>query len=350
MMTIPGLHDMLQRGFSTSIRPWVTIRISLILLFLLLVVAVLALTAGPYDFDLAMIFRVFNPFIDSTDIQTARGILFDIRLPRIIMAASVGAGLSVAGVIFQVLLRNVLADPYILGVSGGASVGALLSIVTGASALSLLVQPLAAFIGALSVIAIVALLGLRKGAASNTLLLSGVMIGAFLSALILGLVSTMDRSIRNALFWLIGYLGNTTATEVAIVAPIVLILGIVAVLLSGRMNLLALGFSTAEQLGLEIRRVQAGMFILASLLTAVVVSFAGAIGFVGLIVPHACRLFTGPDHRLLVPASLLSGAAFMITSDLIARTILHPVELPVGAVTAALGSPVFLFLLLKSRP
>jgi iron complex transport system permease protein len=277
---------MLQRGFSTSIRPWVTIRISLILLLLLLVVAVLALTAGPYDFDLAMIFRVFNPFIDSTDIQTARGILSDIRLPRIIMAASVGAGLSVAGVIFQVLLRNVLADPYILGVSGGASVGALLSIVTGASALSLLVQPLAAFIGALSVIAIVALLGLRKGAASNTLLLSGVMIGAFLSALILGLVSTMDRSIRNALFWL----------------------------------------------------------------TAVVVSFAGAIGFVGLIVPHACRLFTGPDHRLLVPASLLSGAAFMITSDLIARTILHPVELPVGAVTAALGSPVFLFLLLKSRP
>lgn len=336
-------------GNAAALRPWTTVRLILILLALLLVVAAFALATGSYDLDLAMLFQVLDPSFDTMELRTARGILLEIRLPRIIMAASVGAGLSVAGVMYQVLLRNVLADPYILGVSGGASVGALLSIVTGVSALSLLVQPLFAFIGALSVIAIVALLGLRRGAGSNTLLLSGVMIGAFLSALILALVSTMDRSIRNALFWLIGYLGNTTMAEIALVAPAVLVLGFVSILLSGKMNILALGSSTAEHLGLATRRVQAGLFFIASLLTAVVVSFAGAVGFVGLIVPHVCRTLTGPDHRLLVPASFFSGAAFMIASDLIARTILHPVELPVGAVTAALGAPIFLFLLLKSK-
>ena len=245
------------------------------------------------------------------------------------------------------LLRNVLADPYILGVSGGASVGALLSILTGASAISMFAQPLSAFAGSLVVIAIVASLGLREKAGSNTLLLSGVMIGAFLSAIILGLVSTMDRSIRNALFWLIGYLGNSTADELWIVAPAVVCLALLAVLWSGRMNLLALGASTAEHLGLAVKNTQMFLFLLASLLTAVAVSFTGAIGFVGLIIPHACRMMTGPDHRLLIPVAFFTGASFMIISDLIARTLLYPVELPVGAITAALGAPVFLFLLLR---
>jgi iron complex transport system permease protein len=328
--------------------PAVTIRLSLLLFLLLLLVIVLSLTAGQYDINLSRFFAILVADTDDTEMELARSILFEIRLPRVLMAAAVGAGLSVAGVIFQVLLRNVLADPYILGVSGGASVGALLAIMSGVTTISIFAQPVSAFAGAVAVIAVVATIGLRDRAAPNTLLLSGVMIGAFLSAIILALVSIMDRSIRNALFWLIGYLGNVSMTEFFIVGPTVLLLAVFAILFSSRMNILALGLDTATNLGMPVFRLQVVLFLLASMLTASVVSFAGAIGFVGLIIPHACRLLTGPDHRLLIPAAFFTGASFMILSDLIARTLFHPVELPVGAVTAALGAPVFLFLLLRS--
>jgi iron complex transport system permease protein len=331
------------------LRPALTIRIALAMALLLLLLAVLALSVGPYSIDIATLFQILVADEPGPGMSTAREVLMQIRLPRVIMAASVGAGLSMSGLMFQVLLRNVLADPYILGVSGGASVGALIAIVTGASAVSMLMQPLFAFVGALLVILFVAVIGLRSATHSNTLLLSGVMIGAFLSSVILVLVSTTDKSIRSALFWLIGYLGNTTTTHISIVAPAVLLIGIAAVMLSGRMNIMALGESTAAHLGLEIRRMRIALFFLASMSTAVVVSFAGAIGFVGLVVPHACRMLAGPDHRVLIPAVFFSGAAFTLFSDILARTVLHPVELPVGAVTAALGAPVFLFLLLRSR-
>jgi iron complex transport system permease protein len=331
------------------LRPAATVRMVLAMALLLLLFVVFALTVGPYSIDLATLFQIVIGTESGPGISTAREVLLQIRLPRVIMAASVGAGLSMSGLMFQLLLRNVLADPYILGVSGGASVGALLAIVTGASAVSMLMQPLFAFIGALLVVFLVAVIGLRSGTQSNTLLLSGVMIGAFLSSVILVLVSTTDKSIRSALFWLIGYLGNTTTTHISIVAPAVLIVGIAAVMISGKMNIMALGESTAAHLGIEIRQMRNALFFLASMSTAVVVSFAGAIGFVGLIIPHACRLLTGPDHRLLLPAVFFTGAAFTIFSDILARTVVHPVELPVGAVTAALGAPVFLLLLLRTK-
>lgn len=336
-------------GSGNIIRPWETLRLTFLLLLLFLSVATFALTVGSYTIDLDTLFRIATGDHSSVVDATAREVLFHIRLPRVMMAASVGAGLSMAGLIFQVLLRNVLADPYILGVSGGASVGALIAIVSGASAASLFMQPLFAFLGSLVVIVLVAAVGLRSGARSNTLLLSGVMIGTFLSSVILVLVSTTDTSIRSALFWLIGYLGNTTTTQVSIAAPLIVSIGLVATLLAGKMNLLSLGETTASQLGLEARRLRIVLFFLASMSTAVVVSFAGAIGFVGLVVPHACRLFTGPDHRILLPSVFFTGATFTILSDILARTIVHPVELPVGAVTAALGAPVFLVLLLRSR-
>jgi iron complex transport system permease protein len=279
------------------------------------------------------------------DMHSLRAVLLDIRLPRVLTALFVGGGLSVAGLVFQVLLRNVLADPYILGVSSGASVGALVAIATGLSSRFLLLQPTMAFFTALLVVAAVYRLGREGKIEDNTLLLSGVMIGAFLSAIILGLVSTIDRQVRSALFWLIGYLGNATMTEATI-----LIIGVTALLLalfvlSGQMNVMALGSEAAAHLGLAVRRRQVILYVAASLMTALVVSFAGSIGFIGLLVPHAARRMFGPDHRLLVPVSFFLGASFLIISDLIARTAISPIELPVGAVTAALGAPVFIYLL-----
>jgi iron complex transport system permease protein len=306
----------------------------------------LGLRVGAYDIGFTEIFRyLFGGPEEGGETASAYAVLIDIRLPRVLLALLVGGGLSVAGVIFQVLLRNVLADPYILGVSGGASVGALTAIATGLSATALFMQPLMAFVGALVVVAIVYGIGARGKVQDNTLLLSGVMIGAFLSAVILALVSTLDRPLRNALYWLIGYLGNATLGEIYLLLPVVAPLAILALFFASRMNVLALGNTAASHLGVHSRSTTLQLYMIASLLTAAVVSFSGAIGFVGLIVPHMCRRMFGPDHRLLIPASFLSGSAFMIISDIIARTMLAPTELPVGAVTAALGAPVFIYIL-----
>ena len=175
------------------------------------------------------------------------------------------------------------------------------------------------------------------------------MIGAFLSAVILGLVSTMDTPVRNALFWLVGYLGNAGITELAVLAPGVTVLAVLLLLLSRRMNVLALGEEAAAYLGISVSGFQKILYLSASLLTALVVSVAGAIGFIGLLVPHVVRGMYGPDHRLLLPVSFFLGATFLMVSDLIARTVLAPNELPVGAVTAALGAPLFIYLLRRGR-
>ncbi|MDT8322728.1 MAG: iron chelate uptake ABC transporter family permease subunit, partial [Bacteroidota bacterium] len=209
----------------------------------------------------------------------------------------------------------------------------------------LFAQPLLAFVGATLVVVVVYSLGARGRVQDNTLLLSGVMIGAFLSAVILALVSTLDRPVRSALYWLIGFLGNATMNEIFILLPVVLPLTLWALLLAGRMNVLALGSAAARHLGVSPRATTLQLYMIASLITAAVVSFSGAIGFVGLIIPHMCRRLFGPDHRLLLPASFLTGASFLIISDIVARSMLAPSELPVGAVTAALGAPVFIYIL-----
>lgn len=324
----------------------IIIRISAISALMTAVCALISLRVGSFDITFTHMYQIVTD-IGHADSATMRAVLVDIRIPRILTALFVGGGLAVAGVVFQVLLRNVLADPYILGVSSGAAVGALVAISTGLSAIFLPIQPLLAFSTALIVVATVYRLGLRGTVENNSLLLSGVMIGAFLSAVILGLVSTMDRPIRSALFWLVGYLGNTGMAEVMILAPGVLLLTLLLALLSGRMNVLALGAEAAAHLGLAVRRNQAWLYVAASLLTALVVSVAGAIGFIGLLVPHVVRQLFGPDHRLLLPVSFFLGACFLIISDLIARTIISPSELPVGAVTAAIGAPLFIYILRK---
>jgi len=280
------------------------------------------------------------------DGETEETIILAIRFPRILLAGLVGAGLSLSGAVFQALLRNPLADPYILGVSSGAAVGAIVAILTGLSALSLGI-PLASSVGALLTILTVFYFGRQEGKIHpNTLLLAGVITSSFLSAIIMFFLSVSQREeLHTILFWLMGDFSLANEEALRVTFPY-LIFGFALLYFQSRqLNLILLGEENAVQLGVNVERVKWISYFLASLMTAASVSVCGLIGFVGLIVPHSVRLLFGPDHRLLLPASALLGASFLIASDTIARTLLTPVELPVGVVTAVFGGPFFIYLL-----
>lgn len=277
-------------------------------------------------------------------------ILFSIRLPRILFAGIVGAALSMAGAVFQALLRNPLADPYILGVSGGAAVGAIIGILIGATLLPLGIPGLA-FLGA--VLTVIIVFGIARTGAqlrSNTLLLAGVIVNAFFSAIIMFLISTTSSSdVHNVVFWLMGDLSLATTGEIALTGA-VLFIGFVVLYAHARpMNLIVVSEETALQLGVHVERTKKILFVAASLITGVAVSVSGIIGFVGLVIPHLMRMVLGPDHRLLLPASFLFGASFLVLADTIARTLMAPSELPVGVITAICGAPYFIYLLRKGR-
>ncbi len=316
------------------------------LMLVLGVVVLLGLSVGSVDVPFAhVIGTVMNP--SSVDGPT-RTIVLDIRLPRVLLAIVVGAGLSLAGGVFQALLRNPLAEPYILGISSGGTVGAVLAISVGLG-FSTVTTPLASFIGSLLVTVLVYALAQRHGQLdANTLLLSGVMVGAFFNAAVLLIVAVFNQELRNAFLWLMGNFGAATFASLAVVAPLVLLASVVLLLHAKSYNLIATGDETAVQLGVEVRHVKRLSYLLASLITGLVVSVSGVIGFVGLIIPHICRMLFGPDHRAMLPASMLAGASFMIVADVLARTLLAPTEIPVGAVTAAIGAPLFVYLLKRT--
>ncbi|MBT8040854.1 MAG: iron ABC transporter permease [Xanthomonadales bacterium] len=273
-------------------------------------------------------------------------LVWRLRLPRAAAAWTVGALLSLSGCLMQVLLRNPLADPYILGVSGGASFAALLGMTAGLSATAL---PGLAWAGALASIVLVFSLSRGEGPWSGTrLLLTGVVTASGWAALI-SLLLTLgpDGSLRGMLFWLIGDLSYTSLPGWA-VALLVLVFA-VCMGMARSLNVLAMGETTARLLGEPTRKVLWGVYLLASVLTAAAVSIAGNIGFVGLIVPHLMRLIVGSDHRVLFPAAALFGGLFLVLSDTLARTVLAPRQLPVGVVTALLGVPLFLLLLNRAR-
>lgn len=274
-------------------------------------------------------------------------IVFDVRLPRLAMALVVGAALSVAGAAFQALLRNPLAEPYVLGVSGGAALGAVLSILF-VSALPL-GRTIAAFAGALATIAVVYALGQgREGAPTERLILAGVIVNAFLGSTIIFLLSlTSESGLRGIYSWLIGDLsgsGSSLAPVASVAAA-----GAAAIFLNARsLNLMMVGERDAASLGVDTRRVKGVVYLAASLVTGAAVSASGMIGFVGLVVPHGVRLAVGSDNRLVVPASALAGAAFLLLADTVARTIVAPREIHIGVVTALVGAPVFVYLLRRS--
>jgi iron complex transport system permease protein len=278
----------------------------------------------------------------------AGDIALRVRLPRVLLAAAVGAALAVAGALFQALLRNPLADPYVLGVSGGAAVGGILALSLG-SALGwgTAAAPPAAFAGALvTTAALYAVAGARGRVSATHLLLTGVVFNAFASAGIVLVASLAGLTEGTSLFlWLIGSLSAVRADAVPVVGGFLLLgLGCAAPLLRD-LDLLSLGEESAAQLGVDVARVQRVLLLSTSLMVGAAVSVAGLIGFVGLIVPHLLRLRLGPDHRLLVPAAALGGAAFLVLCDTVARTMLGGRELPVGAITALAGGPLFLYLL-----
>ena len=275
-----------------------------------------------------------------------RLIVFDLRLPRILLGILVGAALSVAGASFQALLRNPLADPYVLGVSSGAALGSILALIL-APGLAL-ITPLGAFLGAIATIAGVYFLGRREGQLdSTTLLLGGIICASFFSAIILFLMTTLTgRDLRGMAYWLMGDLSTPVSAEMQWIFTVGLVAGIGAIYsTSADLNLMLTGEREAIHLGVEVTRVKFVVYVSASLLTALAVSTSGAIGYVGLLVPHAVRMIFGSDYRLLIPASALCGAIAIVLADTLARTIVSPTELPVGAMTAMAGAPVFIYLL-----
>jgi iron complex transport system permease protein len=281
---------------------------------------------------------------------TAQTIVTGLRLPRIVLATLVGSGLAVSGAVFQALLRNPLAEPYVLGVSSGAAVGAVCAIVFGLSATSLVALPLAAFLGAVVAIALVlAMAGARRrGLDTRVLLLAGVVIGAFFNAIILLVINFAEaETFRAALLWMMGSFSGASTEGTAVVALWVVPAMLGLMLLARPLNLLSVGDQSAFHLGIDVGRLKLLLYVVTSLVVGVSVAGAGAIGFVGLVVPHALRLVGGSDHRWLLPACALTGAAFMVVADALARTIVAPAELPVGVVTAIVGVPVFLWLLLR---
>lgn len=280
-----------------------------------------------------------------------RAIVLDVRLPRVLLAALVGAALSGAGAAFQATLRNPLADPYILGVSGGAALGAVLftAFAGPARVWSPVGRPAAAFVGALATIAVLfGLARLRGRTETTSLLLIGVVLNALDSAVILFLVTAGDTSrFQGVLFYLVGSVGSVPWQAVASVAVLVTTGLATLTLQAYRLNLLAVGGDVAGHLGVNVERTTWTVIVASSLVTAAAVAFTGLVGFVGLIAPHAARTVLGPDHRLLLPASILVGAGFLVMADTLARIVVAPAEMPVGVLTALVGGPVFLALFLR---
>jgi len=279
-----------------------------------------------------------------------RAIVLELRLPRALMALLAGGALAMSGTVFQAVLRNPLAEPYVLGVSGGAAVGAVVAIMLGVGQ-SRWALPIAALAGAILTIALVLRIALQAGRAldSRVLLLAGVIAGAFLNAIILLLLTFADvESFRSAIFWMMGSLAGASWGDTLLLGAYVIPGALLLLALTRPLNLLALGEETAAHLGVNVTRSRIVAYLAASLLTAVSVATCGVIGFIGLIIPHTLRLLRGGEHGFLLPASFIAGAAFLLLTDTLARTLAPPTELPVGVVTALIGVPVFVALLRRS--
>ncbi len=305
----------------------------------------LGLLAGPSGLSAGEILSVLA---ERDAAGAAADIVLRVRLPRVLLGALVGASLAVAGVLFQAMLRNPLADPYVLGVSGGAALAGILVLSLGSAVgLGYAAVPPAAFAGCILTTALLyAIAGVHARFSTTSLLLTGVVFNAFASAAIVFLASIAGLTEGASIFlWLIGSLSSIRVEVTGWVAAF-LALGLgFAIPLARGLNLAALGSESAEQLGVDVDRQRRVVLIASSLMVGAAVSVAGLIGFVGLIIPHLLRLILGPDHRLLIPASALGGAAFLVICDALARTALDGRELPVGAITALAGGPLFLWLL-----
>lgn len=276
-------------------------------------------------------------------------IFWNLRMPRIVLSVLVGASLSVCGAAYQSVFRNPLTDPYVLGISSGASLGAAIAILLGLEAYLLGVGACALVSGLLTILVIYRIASIGNRMHTTTLLLTGVCITFLMSALISFLMVLRQDKMDSIIFWTMGSFASASWTDVAIVAPVVAV-GIGVVLYHCRdLNLLLAGSETAKSLGVEVERVKKVLLLATTLMVAFCVSTCGVIGFVGLVVPHCIRLVSGPDNRRIVPYTIVVGALFLLLCDTMARTLLMPAELPVGSLTALVGAPLFIYLLYKNK-
>ncbi len=286
------------------------------------------------------------------DLTTEELYVFSSRLPRVVAAVGVGAGLAIAGCMFQALIRNPLVDPYITGVSSGAGCLAVAASTTIASfgflaGYSAYIIPIAAIVGGLLAFAFTLAVAEGAGGSATNYILSGVIVGFAFSSLQTVFLSLNKDNLTNVMWWLYGSFGNITWENAFLVLIPALGISLIAMLWAREFNVFMSGEDQARLLGLNVRRFKAIMMVIASVLTSVCVAFVGVIGFVGLIVPHACRMLLGSDHRLIMPASIVLGACLMLFADIIARVVISPLELPVGAITALIGTPVFAYMLVR---
>jgi iron complex transport system permease protein len=334
------------------------ITMTLILLGIWIVTALISLNIGSVSIPLHTSIRLLVDYLTGSGPSgdPMESVLFSIRLPRILLGSLVGAALAAAGTAFQSLLRNPLADPYVLGVSTGASMGTILFSIfagwAGMAALSgsfLFVRPVAAFMGALITIGAVYLIagGSYRGAeSSQRLLLAGIVLASFLSSINVFLLTSINQAdLRGIFYWLIGDLSRPVDASIYPVTALVFIGLIALFFFSHHLNLISMGEEDAMILGVEVRKVKTSVYIIASIMTGAVVSISGPIAYIGLICPHMGRMLFGSDNRILFPTVFIFGAIFTLLADTLARTVLSPAELPVGIVTALCGAPLFIYLL-----
>ncbi len=276
-------------------------------------------------------------------------IIWKIRFPRVLIAALVGAALSLGGLVFQALMRNPLAEPYILGISGGSAIGAIIGILLNLSRFPGV--SIFAFLGGMGTLFLVLVISTGKTLLKKeSLLLSGVMVNAFCSAVIMFLISvTQDARIHNIMFWLMGDLSSGGKSEALIMGIILLPCFVVIFWFSNSMNLLLMGKEMALSMGVNVKFITVSLLMISSFMVSATVCYCGLVAFVGLVIPHLLRLMFGSDHRVLVPACIFGGGAYLVLCDLLARTLPHQGEMPAGVITALIGAPVFILLLKRSE-
>jgi len=324
------------------------IAVTVIIMLLILCVSILfGLAVGSTRGGFASILHQLSG-IGTKDV-TLNTIIWKIRFPRVLLAALVGATLSLGGLVFQALLRNPLAEPYILGISGGSAIGAIIGILMGLSQFPGV--GLTAFLGSIATLLLILIMSsgqtiLRR----DTLLLSGVMVNAFCSAIILFLISiTQDARLHNIMFWLMGNLAMTDMSVIGLLAAILLPCYLLIFWLSNKMNLLLLGRDMAQTMGVNIKATMVVLLVTTSFMVSATVAHVGLLGFIGLVIPHLLRLILGTDHRVLVPACIFGGGAFLVLCDVLARTLPEQGEMPAGVITAMVGAPLFIYLLKRSH-
>ncbi len=328
----------------------IALRIAWVCLVLMVFLAVsmfLGLGIGSTSRDLSSVWRLL--FSGEAGDSTMAAIIWRIRLPRVLMAMMAGAVLSTGGLVFQALLRNPLAEPYILGISGGSAIGAIIGIILGLSRFPGV--GITAFAGAMATLVLVVVMSTGSAALKkDAMLLSGVVVNAFCSAVIMFLISlTQNNKIHSIMFWLMGDLSSSDLDQAAILALCILPCFAVIFVLSHAMNLLLMGREMAHSMGVNVGTVTGVLLITSSFMVSATVCHCGLMGFVGLVVPHIFRLALGPDHRVLVPACILGGGSYMVLCDLLARWIPRQGEIPVGVITAMIGAPLFIMLLKRGK-